>query len=325
MTLSEIVDLVCLKMHRVDEESNQEARKYVISRYRIIHDSRLWKDTRDIFDFRGQVLLTQDGSPIMDGAGNILATGIAGQIIILPALVGKVIACRWGNFSTLEVEELQTLFRTNPQAFNEIGDPVSFSVVAPSAVHTAPGGQILTVNSTQANANYTVSIRGRYFDQDQSERLTVSGFSLISSQYRYDEIFALSKTSQEYDLIVKDALGGRLLTLPSEETYRFHQRIHFHSTPTSPGTMLLFYKRRCRDLFYDSDATEIQGIDNMVLAAAISDMREGERQYSKAMQKAGEVAGLMQVAIDLESQNAAFPRIIPDDYSSDHLDYGECK
>ena len=72
---------------------------------------------------------------------------------------------------------------------------------------------------------------------------------------------------------------------------------------------MILYKRKCKDLINDSDSTEIEGFDNMVLAAAISDMREGERQISKAAAKAQEVAGLMQVAIDLEKeQSASMPR-----------------
>ena len=81
---------------------------------------------------------------------------------------------------------------------------------------------------------------------------------------------------------------------------------------------MVMYKRRCKDLIHDSDSTEIEGFDNMILAAAISDMYEGARHLNKAASKVAEVQGLMQIAIDLEKeQSASMPRLIPDEGSWD--------
>jgi hypothetical protein len=123
----------------------------------------------------------------------------------------------------------------------------------------------------------------------------------------------LGKDDTSFDLIVEDQSGGNLLTLPANESSRLHQRIAFTSTPSNSGALAVLYKRRCRDLINDSDATEIGKIDNMLLAAVETDMRSGERQYGKASLKAQEVQGLMSVAISMEKEQSANNcRIIPD-------------
>lgn len=315
MTRKELVDLVTTKCHRTDDPSRQEAAAYIRARYRIIYESRIWRDSIDPpLVLQGTLFYNEFGVPITDEEGNILRSGIAGQVIILPVIVGRIISCRWGsNAEQLHVEELAQQFRLNPQLFESVGDPIGFSVTSPSAVTMSPGGGKISIYSTDSNARYSVSIRGNLGETDQSEQLRASGISPIYSRYSYDQISALGKDDTSFDLIVEDQSGGNLLTLPADESSRLHQRIHFHSTPANSGSLMILYKRRCRDLINDSDATEIDGIDNAVLAAAISDMREGERQYSKAALKAQEVQGLMSNAIGLEKEQSANNcRIIPE-------------
>jgi hypothetical protein len=321
MTLKELADQVCTKCHRNDAPAQAEARTYIKARYRILYESRIWRDAIDPpLLLRGRTLTNEFNEPLTDEDGNILTTGLVDQILILPAIASRVINCRWGSNIVLQNEELWNMVRLNPSIFDQTGDPIGFSVTSPSGTQVSPGGLPLVFTSSNIDAAFNVTVRGRLNDVDQTEVVPVTGAGATTSINAYDHISSLGKDTLEYPLTVKDSIGTTLLRLPAEEGDRKHQRIHFHSTPRSPGTLMILYKRKCKDLVHDSDSTEIEGFDNMVLAAAISDMREGERQISKAAAKAQEVAGLMQVAIDLEKeQSASMPRLIPDEGSVQDL------
>jgi hypothetical protein len=316
MTLGELTDLVCTKVHRNDVESQAEARKYIRSRYQIIWDMRLWRDTLELKTMRGGEITNEFGIPLTDEHGNILYAGLIDQVITMPIIVSRVVACRWGSLSTLEPEALDALFQIDPDRFDRVGEPISFSVISPSGVTQTPGGRPLRLNSSAVDAMYDVTVHGSLGDADQSEVIRMSGTSQVSSAYSYDNIVSLSKDSRTEDLVVQDDLLTPLLTLPRDESERLHQRIHFHSTPRENGEMLILYKRRIKNLNEDSDSTELGGtVDNALLAAAISDMREGERQYTKAAQKSVEVSGLVELAIqDEKRQSGSLIRIIPSIY-----------
>jgi hypothetical protein len=314
MTLKELIDNVCTKVHRNDAPARAEARTYIKNRHRILYESRIWRDAIDPpLLLSGRTLTNEFGEPLTDENGNIITAGLVDQILILPAIVSRVINCRWGTDTVLQNEELWNMIRLNPSIFDQTGDPIGFSVTSPSGTLVSPGGLPLVFTTSSVDAVFDVTVRGRLRDVDQNEVVRVTGGGSTNSVNSYDHISSLGKETLEANLTVTDSLGTTLLNLPADEGDRRHQRIHFHSTPRNPGTLMILYKRKCKDLIHDSDSTEIEGFDNMLLAAAITDMREGERQISKAAAKAQEVQALMQVAIDLEKeQSASMPRLIPD-------------
>ena len=80
MTLAEIAELATTKLHRTDAESVAEAKVYARSRYNMVWNSRLWRD-----------------------AQGLLSTSLAAtQTVILPALVDRVIGCRWSTMQVLQ-------------------------------------------------------------------------------------------------------------------------------------------------------------------------------------------------------------------------------
>lgn len=315
MTLAELTEQVLQKVHRNDAPARAEAQTYLKARHRILYESRIWRDAIDPpLLLSGRTLTNEFGEPLMDENGQILTAGLVDQILILPVICSRVINCRWGSNTVLQNEELWNMIRLNPSIFDQTGDPVGFSITSPSGTQVSPGGLPLILSSNHIDANFDVTIRGRLRDVDQTEVVRVIGGVSSNSVYSYDHISSLGKDTLSYNLNVTDSIGTALLTLPSDEGDRRHQRIHFHSTPSTPGTLMVLYKRRCKDLIHDSDSTEIEGFDNMILAAAIADMHEGSRQLNKAAAKTAEVTGLFQVAIDLEKeQSASMPRLIPDD------------
>ncbi len=294
MTLKEFTDLVCTKVHRTDEETRAEVKEYVRARYKMIWESRAWRDALN--------LLTLPVEQVQ-------------RVTVLPGVIDRVQGIRWGDNTTLQPESLGSIMRIDPARFDQMGDPANFSIIAPSAVELSPAGGKVHVQSSDANASYRVSIRGMIGNAERGETITVAGTALIESRWNYDEIGSLSKDSTDADLTVSKGDGGTILFLDASESGRQFQRIHFFSQPAESKPLLILFKRRFRPLIDDSDATELSGIDNALLAAAISDVLEGQRQYAKAAQKASEAGGLTQQMADLEQhQSASASRFIPEPY-----------
>src|SRR5262245_62156294 len=172
MTLGDYVDLVCTKVHRTDQPSREEARKYVASRYQMIYESYPWRDACEV-------------------AGTDIA---ATQTVILPHIAERVIACRWASGMTLRNESLWTILQIDPSRFDQIGDPITYTIYSPSAVPTSPAGQRITVSTSTASPDFSVSIYGSYQGEDKNETilLTTSGLP-VGSLYAYDDIYTLSK------------------------------------------------------------------------------------------------------------------------------------
>ena len=157
------------------------------------------------------------------------------------------------------------------------------------------------------------------------ETVTVSpGTSISTSTYSYDTIYSLSKGTTTADLEVTSYIdGAQLLMLQTHETERKHQRIHVHSTPRNASVGLMLFKKTFTPLINDSDSPEITGIDNALLAAAISDMQEGQRQYGKGAAKMQESVAMIGTMADLERhQSENLTRLIfggdPNEWASDH-------
>jgi hypothetical protein len=293
VTLSDYIDLTCAKLHRTDDASRREARKYIQSRYQMIYEGCPW---RDVCAAMVVPLATE-------------------QVTILPYLIDRVISVRWSNNFSLRNEQLWTVIQVDPNRFDQVGDPISFSIYSPSAVAVSPSGHKLAMGTSTATSPFTISVYGAYQNQDREETISVANNSTIYlSATPYDEVYSLSKSVNNADLAVsREDSGAQLLYLRTFEKERTHQRLHFHSTPQNARSGLLLYKKSFKPLINDSDAPEIKGIDNALLSAAISDMLAGQRQYSKAQAQMSESVAMIAVMQDLERhQSANLVRIIPD-------------
>ena len=287
MTLEQYVDLACTKLHRTDLPSRQEARKYVRSRYQMIYEGCPWRDVIEamVVPFPLQ------------------------QVVILPHIIDRIMGIRWGDSIMLRNVSLWETMQMNPAKFEEIGDPLSYSIISPSGVQVDPLGSMLNLATGAATQPYQVSITGSYQGALKYEQVTVSGGTNITvTAHRYDHVATLSKSTVTADLEVsRSSDGQQILLLQSWESERKHQRIHCHSTPRNASTGLTLYKKSFTPLISDSDSPEITGIDNALLAAVISDMQEGQRQYGKAASKMQEAVAMIGTMADLErhqSENA---------------------
>jgi hypothetical protein len=56
------------------------------------------------------------------------------QIVICPQIIDRVISCRWSNQFTIKNASLWEIMEINPHRFEEVGDPLSYSIISPSGV-----------------------------------------------------------------------------------------------------------------------------------------------------------------------------------------------
>ena len=292
MTLGELANLVCLKVHRNDDASAAEARSYLRARYEMVWNAYLWRDTLC------EVLI-----PAND----------VDQVMILPGIVDRVVNVLWDN-RPLAVESLQIIYRAEPMRINAALDPGKFAILAPSAVSVSPDDSQLRLTADSENAFGNVSVRGLRGTEELSEVVTLNGLNYVFTANSYTEVLSLSKDSTSYALHVTDVSENPLLDLDAAETSRAFQRISLISQPvTTDKTVSVLAKRRVKPLINDSDATELTGIDNALLALGIADMLEGQRQYAKAQAKAQEASSLVDQMTRLErDQSASVIRIVPD-------------
>lgn len=291
MTLLDYIDFVCTKMHRTDAASMANCKKYLQLRYQTIYESRLWRDA--------QIPLATSFS--------------AEQVKILPYIVDRVLGCRWGTNIKLNPEQLWTVLTINPSRFSEVGDPVSYSIISPSAVLLSPGGNKINIQTTDSSPNFRVSIYGSLSSEEVSETISITGTSVVESINRYDEIFVLSKSDESHNLSVRRVdTSAQILYLKSFEKERKHQRIHFHSTPINSSSAIVLCKKKFNPLRNDEDAPELSGIDTALLAWAMGDMLEDQRHYGKAAAKFNEAALAEQIMVSMEKeQSENIVRIIP--------------
>jgi hypothetical protein len=291
MTLSEIASLVCTKCHRTDTASLQEAKTYIRSRYKMLWDSRPWRDSIG--------MLSLDSSSVS-------------QVTTLPAIVDRVMAIRWGSETNLLPQDLGTIFQVDPAMFERVGSPATFSIIAPSGVASSPGGMPIKVTSSNPAASFSVSIKGLLSGVPKYETIVVAGTSVLTSANSYDEVFSLSKSSTDYPLTAQNSSGSTILSLATWETAKSFQRIHFDMVPSEAMACMILFKRTFVPLINDSDSTELTGIDNALLASAIADMLEGQRQYGKAQVKMQEASMMATQMADLERhQSASAAQLIP--------------
>ena len=233
----------------------------------------------------------------------------------MPHIVGTVIACRWSSNIPLNNDTLWTVLAIDPSRFDSTGDPVSFSVIAPSGVRLSPGGAKLAMSTTDASPNFVVSVYGSFNGEEISESMSITGMGVIQSVNNYDEVYSLSKMDVLHNLSVsRQDLGTQILYLKAYETERIHQRISFHTTTSNTSTGLILYKRAFRPLINDSDSPDpIGGLETALLAFVEADMYQASRQFSKKNDKLGEAGMAVTAMVDLErNQSANLTRIIPD-------------
>src|SRR5436190_5421204 len=84
--------------------------------------------------------------------------------------------------------------------------------------------------------------------------------------------------------------------------------ITVYPTPAVNTALLIYGKRKCPGLSNDSDESLLRNCDNCIIAYAMGDMLERQRQYGKAQSKFTEAGALLEEAKKVEQEQANQPR-----------------
>lgn len=292
MTLAQIADFVTQKVGKTDEESVAICKDFIRRRYQMIYDSTLWKD-----------------SMVM------VALEVETEEVILPNYVERVVGLRSGT-NAIFPNRPETLFQMDPNTFDRIGTPWTYSELPPVAVHTVPANDPLTLVSSDAgDVGKTVIIRGMSNGLEEVENVSLNGTTPVVTTKSWDAPFQLSKETTAGTVTVKDSSNVEVQKLLPSENERKHSRLFLHDIPGETTTLLVLAKRRMTPLDNDLDTPILRNIDNAIIAYAMSDMLERSRQYAKAQAKAGEGQAHILAMRDLETnQGADCIRIIPEAY-----------
>jgi len=102
--------------------------------------------------------------------------------------------------------------------------------------------------------------------------------------------------------------SGKPIYYDEDTTTPNTYRITVYPTPDTDTTFLIYGKRICPALTDDGDVSILRNCDNAIIAFAMGDMLERQRQYGKAQAKFQEAAEHLKGAKALETEQANQPR-----------------
>jgi hypothetical protein len=299
MTLSELADYTCAKVGQTDEDSLGQCKRFLNARLRMIWDSALWRDSL--------CLAT-------------VSLAARQSWIILPASIERVLKLRAGSGAALPPLESALVFDYSPDLFDSAGDPLGFAVFAP-VVHGPcdDAGDALIVTEGSGASVARDAGRKAFIEVEQADGTRVTETLLSSgSGYGVEVVgrfivrFSKEVTAAAYQVGFAD--GTPLsAALPADETqFPRRARVRLVWTPTAALEVLALGKRSYPGLLNDFESPALSNVDNALLAYAMADMLERQRQYAKAQLKLQEAQAQMAILHDLErNQSACESRLVP--------------
>lgn len=305
MTLAEMADHVVSRVGVDDDTTLDLAKSFLKRRYVTTFNKYPWMDAHMTFTLR-----------------------TTSNEIILPNWVDKVVQIRVDNASdarNLQMVSRQTVMLVAPGALDDEGSRVAFSPLPSIATHTHPGGNQVTVQSSDSSdTTQEVRIRGMHNGLEFEESLMLVGVTPVTSSGYYDEITHFSKPTTVGSVTLKstDTNTPELQILLPQERERRHPRIQLHydyATGADEEVITVLNKRRCVPLRHDNDTPHIPNLEDALIAFAMADLLERERQFAKASVKVQEAVALVNETLLAErDQQQNHVQIIPEVY-----DYAE--
>jgi hypothetical protein len=292
-SLLELTDAICARIGDWSQETRILAREFLRRNYVQVYDSNLWTESTVEID----------------------VTSVTG-VLVLPEFIDRIISIRGvSTLGQLSAEQPSLFYAINPWIFEQTGDPLSFSYLAPVAVTVLPtSAQQLTVVSTSAADKSNVFIRGEQAGGTVvSETLTLNGLTPVNTGQSYLTPLTIAKNITSGTVAVTGSISlTQYVALLANERERKHIRIQFRPTPTSNVTCKVLCKRKCTPFSTDEDTPLLRDIGNTLIDLACADMfaKIGNADAATgARSKAGEALKTM---IDLErNQGANSYRVVP--------------
>lgn len=317
MNITELAGLVCQKIRQTDAVSLAAAASFIRQRHEMIWNEALWRESVNCV--------------------NVPYYAENEGVVLLPEGVNKVMACR-ASSGPISVIHDEDFFQVTEDAFEKIGEPVSFSI-KPKCVIQAPEHIVTGINwslgfrstnesdrGKKVNIKYTHrSAYGNYADTAALELNICDGYYPNSSAYNsIPDVVSVESVSKDVTdgIIYADAItiyfwsdfGTPLFEIPAEATAAYRRcRVALTPKPDANMDLVFMVKSDAPDL-YDGDELALSGSDQCIVAFATADMLQRQRQYGKAKAVQQEALTLLvQLKQQETMQMAHRSRIIPDD------------
>lgn len=307
MTLSDLTDHVCDKLGKNDSITRSICKAFIKRRHQMIYDGQLWRESLI------QYTVVADS-----------------DTVVLPWNIERVVAVRWSDRELPPIDQ-QTVFQIDPQAFDAVGTPVTFSTLGtvPTFIPASnEAASTLTMVSDDASDTGAVLIRSMLADDNNASGGPVPGsasvnlngttpVNILASIPDFDSFTSLTRASNTSKVTFSQNTGDGLLVIASiypNETESRYLRIRLLQSPKdTTKSVLILGKAKFQAMNSDNDTPLIpRNIDNALIAFGLADMLDRQRQYDKAQLKVSEAGQLLDQAKRLETQEgAASARIIP--------------
>jgi hypothetical protein len=299
-TLAEMTDAVCAICGQWTPDYRLIIREFLRRNYQTLYDSFLWPES---------VLLVR--------------VPYTTEQVIMPPYVDKVLGVRGTSDLRMFPADSVLFLDITPSIFEEIGDPVGYTVLTPVGVSSLPvSTQQLVFASTSPVDTGKIFIRGEVIASgvEITEEISLNGTTPVISLYAYDIPITIAKDVTVGDVTVNSASDTRsLAVIPAGARELKHQRLWFLPVPNTSSlsggdtfTCLILAKRLNRPLLSDQDTPIITGVQQVLIAAAAADVfrkLEKSDQATAMLQKAeGSMAVLKAKNMD---QAASSPRFVP--------------
>lgn len=296
-----MADAVVDRVGTDDDTTKSLAKSFLKRRYKAAFDQYPWKEAHTTFQFHA---VEND--------------------VILPDWVDKVVQVRGDDAETsrnLRMVSRQTVMLVAPKAITEEGTRIAYTLLPSIAVHTHPGGNMVTVQSSDAgDTTQEVRIRGLHNGLTIEETIALAGLTALTSVNYYSEITHFSKPATTGWVTMKSTATGTpelgvILAEERERRYRRLQLIRDFEAGEDADVITVLAKRRCIPLLHDNDTPQIDNIDDALVAFAVADLLKRERQYAKAQMELQEAVALLNMTVLAErDQEQNLVQIIPADY-----------
>lgn len=345
MTLSELAQHSCEIVGKTDSVTLALAKGFIRRRWRMVWDQRLWKQSV------AATTMVVLGSPTLSTEEDREMYQL--NPLIMPYPVGRVLAVKEAGERFLEHNELVRMFIEDTAAFQNAGNPISWTHASPVGVYTETKpytAQTFTARSTESSDSAKrVKIRENPEYGTTSEVLILPSSGSVSTNQTYKLPFvSKEETSGTVTVQASGSLndmgnefyGGRTpptldqddpgldgggvnptVTLSPTTSHVDHQRVKLGSLPEETSWYTVIFKCRCSPLDDDIDAPSLPGVDDCLIAHCVADLLERFRQYGKASSKRLEAIAQFDKMNDLEvNQQASSIRITPASYEASYTD-----
>ncbi len=353
MTLSDLADVITTRTGLLDSEDLTAARKFLRQRHEMLYNEAIWKDSLREFDYstslNGLKLTVADNgaSGHIDSASLTTFTNAAPSstvffkslndaygIISLPIGASRVVAVR-STDRYLKVQSREWFYRADLDRFYAIGTPCDFTEFQPAITSTpfAQSSRFSLISDNVSDIGQAIVVK--YLQSNgmvyTDSFLLLAAAVPIAHDIGNGEVFSTSPAGADtavleiYSIVKGVTQGNIYCGINGAQSYPsvilakndlnapLRPRIKLINPPTQDITLRFLVKMKCPQFQNDTDEPAIRNMENCLIAFAMADLLEYDKQFSKAQAKQQEGVALLTQLKDIEAvQSANNQTIVPE-------------